>query len=257
MADMTGIIPLGSEQATATESVRLKQQVDTLKHRLSGGSRDEATLKQACQDFEAVFMGKLWQEMRNTVPKEGYLHSKFEDQYVTLFDQEFSKKMAASGGIGLADMLYSQLKDKLHAASRETAPGAGAALKPLKPEPGALKPLFPEPEPMALKDQAAGIPLAPAVAQAAATAQTAAPDLPSREVREAGLPPDPARLGGAMLQREVDALAARILEQSQADVPEAPIAPVKTVPTAARMSGREFASLAAGGPVATGPHRRR
>ncbi len=220
MSDMTGFTPQGTEQAVATESVRLKQQVDTLKHRLSGGSRDEAGLKQACQDFEAVFVGKLWEEMRNTVPKEGYLHGRFEDHYVSLFDQEFSKKMAASGGIGLADMLYTQLKDKLHAASRETAPGAGEALRSLKPEPGALKPLFPEPEPMALPDASAGLPLkAPATSAAAAAP---APNLAPRELREAGLSFDPSRLGGALLQREVDALAARIVEESQPARTDAP-----------------------------------
>ncbi|SDN33770.1 Rod binding protein [Desulfonauticus submarinus] len=70
-------------------------------------------LKQACNDFEAIFLQKMWEQMRKTVPKEGYLHSKEEDMYLSLFDQELGKVLAKSGGIGLANLMFEQLKEKL------------------------------------------------------------------------------------------------------------------------------------------------
>ena len=90
---------------------------------------DEAKLKKACQDFEAVFIGQIWKQMRSSVPKEGLLHSKEEESYLSMFDQELSVKMSRSGGIGLSDMLYSTLSERLVNASRDTA--SAAPLKPL------------------------------------------------------------------------------------------------------------------------------
>ncbi len=90
---------------------------------------DEAKLKKACQDFEAVFIGQIWKQMRASVPKEGLLHSKEEESYLSMFDQELSVKMSQSGGIGLSDMLYANLSERLVNASRDTA--SAAPLKPL------------------------------------------------------------------------------------------------------------------------------
>lgn len=89
---------------------------------------DEAKLKKACQDFEAVFIGQIWKQMRSSVPKDGMLHSKEEENYLSMFDQEMSVKMASSGGIGLSDMLYANLSERLVNASRDTA-----SAKPLQP----------------------------------------------------------------------------------------------------------------------------
>ena len=56
--------------------------------------QDEARLRKVCQDFEAVFIGQIWKQMRSSVPKEGMLHSKEEESYLSMFDQELSLKMA-------------------------------------------------------------------------------------------------------------------------------------------------------------------
>lgn len=115
--------------------VRFKTQMDGLKERLAGdGQNKQAQLKKACQNFEAVFIGKLWKQMKSTVPKEGYLHSKQEDSYMGMFDREFSEKMAQAGGIGLADMIYAQLNEKLKETSKTTLAG-GIDIRPLNPQP--------------------------------------------------------------------------------------------------------------------------
>ncbi|QJB57363.1 rod-binding protein [Pseudodesulfovibrio sp. zrk46] len=132
-----GVDPgLLAKQATDTRDiVRFKQEMDGLKERLSGNSGDnEKELRKACQDFEAVFISKIWQGMKSTVPKEGYLHSKQEEQYMSMFDREFAEKMSRAGGIGLADMIYDQLSQKLKQTSRDTLSGA-AEIKPLADQP--------------------------------------------------------------------------------------------------------------------------
>ncbi|MEF2231362.1 MAG: rod-binding protein [Pseudodesulfovibrio sp.] len=132
-------VQLAARQADTSDLVRFKQEMDGLKERLAGPDAKDKTkkLRDACQKFEAVFIGKLWKEMRSTVKKEGYLHSRQEDQYLSMFDRDFAEKMAASGGIGLADLIYDQLSEKLKTTSRDTLEG-GVKIKPLGAEPIAL-----------------------------------------------------------------------------------------------------------------------
>lgn len=133
MSDI-GINAKAQAALSQQELTRFKLKMDGLKDRLDSpqNSRD-AKLRDACKDFEAVFIGKMWKQMRSSVPKEGYLHSKQEEQYLSMFDNDFSKKMADSGGIGLADMLYEQLSSKLKEASRDALTGK-AEIKPLVEE---------------------------------------------------------------------------------------------------------------------------
>ena len=121
-------------KAQANDMVQFKLKMDGLKRRLAGAPDQEARLKDACQDFEAVFITKIWEQMRSSVPKEGYLHSKEEEMYLSMFDRQFSEKMAESGGIGLGDMLFDQLKSKLRSASGDADSGAsGGQGLPLRP----------------------------------------------------------------------------------------------------------------------------
>ena len=94
--------------------------------------QDKAKLRKACQDFEAVFIGQIWKQMRSSVPSEGMLHSKEEQSYLSMFDQEMSIKMARSGGIGLSDLLYDNLSQRLLNASKDT--DAAGPLNPLNRE---------------------------------------------------------------------------------------------------------------------------
>ncbi len=108
----------------------VRQQLHELRPSKQGDKAVEDTkARKACQDFEAVFIGQLWKQMRASVPKDGILDSKEQEQYVSMFDQEISVKMARSGGIGLGDMLYSSLQDRLKNASKDTS--SPKALEPL------------------------------------------------------------------------------------------------------------------------------
>ncbi|MDQ7031737.1 MAG: peptidoglycan DD-metalloendopeptidase family protein [Desulfonauticus sp.] len=84
---------------------------------LAKKKKDLKKLRQACIDFEALFIEKLWKEMRKTVPKEGYLHSEQEDMYLSMFDHELAKVLAKSGGIGLSQFMFEQLKSTVQSSS--------------------------------------------------------------------------------------------------------------------------------------------
>jgi len=179
-----------ARQADTSDLVRFKQQMDGLKERLAGPDAKDSgkKLRDACQKFEAVFISKLWQEMRNTVKKEGYLHSKQEDQYLSMFDKDFAEKMAASGGIGLADLIYDQLSEKLKNTSRTTLEG-GVKIKPLSAEPIALgngaEPIALNPETSMTLEQWGGHSAAGVAgeSQASAPAASAAQPLSDVEVK--------------------------------------------------------------------------
>jgi murein DD-endopeptidase MepM/ murein hydrolase activator NlpD len=84
-------------------------------------------MRQVCQDFEAMFLQKMWQAMRSTLPKEGLLHSRMQEKYLGMFDQAFSESMAEQGGIGLSKMLMRELQSRLEGITRGTCSEAGSA----------------------------------------------------------------------------------------------------------------------------------
>ena len=121
------------DSANESDLVQKKLSIDAMRKRVSGGPSEEAKLREACEGFESIFLQKMWEQMRKNVKKEGYLHSKDEEAYQSMFDVELAKKMASAGGIGLADMLHEQLGRKLHNASKTT--GSGLMRTPLPIEP--------------------------------------------------------------------------------------------------------------------------
>ncbi|SMC38462.1 flagellar protein FlgJ [Sporomusa malonica] len=71
---------------------------------------EDAKLKTACQEMEAVFLNMMLSRMRATVPKTKLLgETSGEETMQSLLDTELTKDMAKAGGMGLADMLYRQL----------------------------------------------------------------------------------------------------------------------------------------------------
>lgn len=101
--------------------IQKRLDMDALRERLNGQPDKKAKLREACEGFETVFIQKMWDQMRKNVQKSGYLHSRDEHMYQAMYDAEFSKKMTEAGGIGLADMLYEQLSQRLGESSRTTS----------------------------------------------------------------------------------------------------------------------------------------
>ncbi|WP_428560127.1 MAG: peptidoglycan DD-metalloendopeptidase family protein [Solidesulfovibrio sp. DCME] len=106
---LTDLAATANLQADVAQKLRL----DAVRQSVAPGKTKEAKLREACQGFESVFISQLFKEMRATVPKDGMLHGHYEDQYYSMFDKAMSDKMAADGGIGLADMMYRQLRGQV------------------------------------------------------------------------------------------------------------------------------------------------
>jgi flagellar protein FlgJ len=79
-------------------------------------------LKQAAQQFEAVFMNMLMKSMREATPQDGMFDSEQTRMYTSMLDQQLTQRMA-SRGIGLAEVMVRQLSSALNVPP----PGEGAA----------------------------------------------------------------------------------------------------------------------------------
>jgi len=71
---------------------------------------EAAGLKDACQQFEALFLQQLLKEARSgAAALSGEKRSFDREVYEGWQDEQFASAMSGSGGIGLAEMLYRQL----------------------------------------------------------------------------------------------------------------------------------------------------
>ncbi|MBU1264497.1 MAG: flagellar assembly peptidoglycan hydrolase FlgJ [Gammaproteobacteria bacterium] len=89
--------------------------------RLDAKNATPESLKQAAQQFEAVFMNMLMKSMREAAPQDGMLDSEQTRMYTSMLDQQLTQRMA-SRGIGLAEVMVRQLSSALEVPP----PGEGA-----------------------------------------------------------------------------------------------------------------------------------
>ena len=73
--------------------------------------KEEAKLKDACQQFEGLFLSQILKEMKKSIPKNEEDKKQEKEMYEEIMYDEIAKSMAASGGIGMANVLYQQMKD--------------------------------------------------------------------------------------------------------------------------------------------------
>ncbi len=104
-----------ADRLVPINQVYLNQRVG---HRLTSikyqnGDKDDPKLRAACAEMESLFISHLIKEMRSTVEKSGFIDGgQAEEIFTSLLDVEISKKMSASGGIGLSAILLEQLGAK-------------------------------------------------------------------------------------------------------------------------------------------------
>lgn len=79
--------------------------------RLKGSSDDE--LMDVCRQFESYFLEQVFKEMKKTIPEEEMtsnasksLKEYFEDELI----REYSERSTQTQSLGLAQMLYEQMK---------------------------------------------------------------------------------------------------------------------------------------------------
>ncbi len=74
---------------------------------------DEQKLEQAAQAFEAIFVRNMIGAMRSASLGEDLLGNSGSDQFRTLMDDQIADRMVQHNGLGIADLLISQWKDKI------------------------------------------------------------------------------------------------------------------------------------------------
>jgi peptidoglycan hydrolase FlgJ len=202
---------LAAKKAQDSELVALKQQMDRLKGDISPGPSAKQKLRKACTDFEAVFISKMWEQMRATIPKGGMLQSPQEEMYRSMFDREFTEKMAQDGGIGLGDMLYNQLKDKIKGGGKTTGKTGEQVLQSTAVNVPSALPATGQPATTGAvpAKQEFKVPRrGNSVAQPAANAAATAAATPANQAMAAA-PKPPVSVSGAVMA-DVEALARRI-----------------------------------------------
>ncbi|MDK2799744.1 MAG: peptidoglycan hydrolase FlgJ [Clostridiales bacterium] len=76
--------------------------------------KDEEKLREACRDFEKVFLTMMYKQMKATVSKSELIPESFaQETFESMLDEEFASKASEGQGIGLGDMLYRQLSNDL------------------------------------------------------------------------------------------------------------------------------------------------
>lgn len=85
----------------------------------------QGAVRQAAQQFEALFMQMVLKSMREATPKSGLFESPANDLYTGMLDQQMSTRMSQSG-TGLADVIVRQLTRHM-APATATPPTTAAA----------------------------------------------------------------------------------------------------------------------------------
>ena len=71
---------------------------------------EKQRLKEACKEFEAIFIEYLLHTMRRSIPKADlFKRENAEKIYTSMFDQKIAEKIARTEGFGISDMLYEEL----------------------------------------------------------------------------------------------------------------------------------------------------
>jgi flagellar protein FlgJ len=107
-------------QAQASKMNALQKQI---------GAHDEKKLKQAAQDFEAIFVHQMLDAMDKTVDREGSILSggSSEQYFRGMLNEEIAKSMTnrlGGSGFGLAESIYRQMAGQL---KPQSGTEAGAA----------------------------------------------------------------------------------------------------------------------------------
>lgn len=110
-------ITAGIERKQATEDQKFEEY---LTKAYSDG--DKQKLKDACREFEALFMQMMYRQMKRTIPESDFLpKSTAREIFEEMLDEELINN-SKERGVGIADILYRQLSlnmDKMYTVNHE------------------------------------------------------------------------------------------------------------------------------------------
>lgn len=112
MVDMSNITGMYSDMyanAANQSANKLQSQLDGKDY----SKASDAELMDACKQFEAYFIEQMYKGMLKTIPKNeetSHYTSTLMDYYQDQMVQSVAKETSDQSGLGLAQMLYEQLK---------------------------------------------------------------------------------------------------------------------------------------------------
>jgi flagellar protein FlgJ len=94
--------------------------LNTAQRKLTAGERELKKLREASQDFEAIFIKQMLDAMRKNIPKGGLLDGGMaEEIFEDVLYEERAKLIAKTGSFGIADMIFDRYKDTIRDTIRE------------------------------------------------------------------------------------------------------------------------------------------
>jgi flagellar protein FlgJ len=82
--------------------------------KISDSLKNKKELRQACRDFEALFIHKMLQTMRKSIPDNGMLDGGLaEDIYTDMLDQQIAQAAADRESLGIATVIYEEMSKRL------------------------------------------------------------------------------------------------------------------------------------------------
>ena len=110
--DLSGLSSIYTDfQKTQSDNQKLEKMKADWKEKSKG--TDDEQLMDACKQFESYFVEQMFKEMQKTVPETDYSFQStgtMVDYYKDNMLQELASISTESGGLGLAQMLYEQMK---------------------------------------------------------------------------------------------------------------------------------------------------
>lgn len=108
--------------------------------------QQEQKLREASNMYERHFLNDMVKQMRKTVPKSDFIKESYAEKiYKSKMDEEYVDSWSQQGGIGLSDLIYKQMHEKIFPNQNINIPNGpieinsetSGKLHPLKKQKGA------------------------------------------------------------------------------------------------------------------------
>lgn len=119
MSTVNGVSNITAPAANSSQTTQINKEVNQAEAfekalEKAKASNDDKALLKVCEDFESIFVNMMFKSMRqasgadeeDALVEKSFGRGIFEE----MRDEELSKKVAEGGGIGIAKVMYRQLK---------------------------------------------------------------------------------------------------------------------------------------------------
>lgn len=98
----------------ASHSIKKTFQINNVQTPSQYELAQKKRLRQAAKMYESQFLNTMVAQMRKTVPESGLVKKSYAEKFFqNKLDQNYVEAWTNKGGIGLADLVYNQIEQKL------------------------------------------------------------------------------------------------------------------------------------------------